>query len=89
MVYWSLDPEDWKKLDAGQVARQILQNVKSGDIVLLHDFYPTSVEAALQVIDALQGEGYVFLTVRELMEQFGTQPQAGALYASATQERSW
>ena len=89
MVYWSLDPEDWKKLDTGQVVRHILQNIKDGDIVLLHDFYPTSVEAALQVIDTLQGEGEGFLTVRELMEQFGTQPQAGALYANATQERSW
>ncbi len=89
MVYWSLDPEDWRLLNTEQVVSYVLGRVKNGDIILLHDFYPTSVDAALQIVDALQAEGYVFLTVEELLAQFDTEPQAGALYASATEERSW
>ena len=33
----------------------------------MHDYYDTSVIAALEVIDALQGEGFQFVTVEELL----------------------
>lgn len=89
MIYWSLDPEDWKVLDTAKVVNQILKEVEDGDIILLHDFYPTSVEAALQVIDVLQGKGYQFLTVAELFDRFGTDPQPGVLYADAVHPRGW
>ncbi len=38
-----------------------------GDIILLYDAYPTSVEAALEVIDTLIKQGYTFVTVDELL----------------------
>ena len=41
--------------------------VQDGDIILMHDYYDTSVIAALEVIDALQGEGFQFVTVEELL----------------------
>ena len=34
---------------------------------LLHDVYKTSVQAALEIVDCLQEEGYEFVTVDELM----------------------
>lgn len=83
MVYWSVDPEDWKTLDTAQIVEHVCSHVKNGDIILLHDFYPTSVEAALQIVDRLQKEGYEFVTVEELMRLNGTQPQAGKLYRNA------
>ena len=89
MVYWSLDPEDWKHLDTQRVASYVISNVEPGDIILLHDFYPTSVEAALQIADALLAEGYTFLTVEQLLTSNGVQPQNGVLYASASGERNW
>ena len=33
----------------------------------MHDYYETSVEAALKVVDELQGEGYTFVTVEEIL----------------------
>ena len=89
MIFWSLDPEDWKVLDTAQVVESILESVQPGDIILLHDFYPTSVEAALQVIDALAPEGYVFVTVEELFDHYGTVPVLGELYCNATTIRTW
>ena len=53
-----------------------------GNHTYLHDFYPTSVEAALEIVDRLQGEGYTFVTVEELFRIRGVTPQAGLLYAS-------
>ena len=83
MIYWSLDPEDWKLLDANKVVDLVVEKIKAGDIVLLHDFYPSSVEAALKIIDRLQPEGYVFVTVEELFEIYGLTPEKGVLYATA------
>ena len=87
MVYWSLDPEDWKLLDAGKVTDYVVGNISPGDIILLHDFYPTSVDAALEIVDRLQMEGYTFVTVEELFRIQGVEPVSGLLYASPTRLR--
>ena len=86
MVYWSVDPEDWKVLDTQKVVDHVLSHVKPGSIVLLHDFYPTSVDAALILVDKLQAEGYTFVTVEELFSLQGIEPQTGHLYATAERE---
>lgn len=87
MVYWTLDPEDWKWLDAKKVTELVTNCVEAGDIILLHDFYPSSVEAALAIIDRLQPLGYVFVTVEELFRIYGTEAEDGVLYASPEQIR--
>ena len=87
MIYWSVDPEDWKLLNKDKVVAAVLKHVKPGDIVLLHDFYPTSVDAALEIIDRLQADGYVFVTVEELFRIQEVEPQCGALYASPGKTR--
>lgn len=66
-VYWDVDPLDWKRTDVEGIATDILQQVEPGDIILLHDIYETSVEAAFLVIDELVRQGYEFVTVDELM----------------------
>ena len=40
------------------------------------------MDAALEIVDALQREGYRFVTVQELLEANGIQPEAGVLYCS-------
>jgi peptidoglycan/xylan/chitin deacetylase (PgdA/CDA1 family) len=81
MIYWSVDPQDWKLLDKDKVVAAVLEDVEPGDIILLHDFYSTSVDAALEIIDRLQKDGYAFVTVEELFRIQGVEPQAGKLYA--------
>ena len=66
-VLWSLDSLDWKLKDTGKIIHQVLKDVKDGDIILLHDIFPSAVEAALELIDILQKEGYVFVTADELL----------------------
>jgi peptidoglycan/xylan/chitin deacetylase (PgdA/CDA1 family) len=67
VVLWSVDPLDWKRQDTEAVVQAVLKNVKDGDIILLHDVYKTSVEAALQIIDRLTEEGYEFARIDELL----------------------
>jgi len=44
-----------------------MDKVQENDIILLHDASESSVNAAFQIIDELQGEGYSFVTVEELI----------------------
>lgn len=80
LIYWTLDTEDWRVLNADRIARCITDNVCDGDIVLLHDSYETSVDAALRAIDALSARGFAFVTVEELFEEMGVEPELGCLY---------
>lgn len=66
-VLWDVDPLDWKVQNTATVVNHILMNVKNNQIILLHDVYDTSEEAAFQEIDALQARGYRFVTVDELL----------------------
>lgn len=80
MVKWSVDPRDWESRNTEKVVAAILENAEPDSIILLHDIYPTSVEAALQVVDALQAKGYWFVTVEELLRLNGITPEAGVMY---------
>ena len=82
MIKWSIDPRDWEKLDTAKVTAAVLEAAAPNQIILLHDIYPTSVDAALEIVDTLQAEGYRFVTVEELLEANGIQPEAGVLYCS-------
>lgn len=83
VVLWSVDPEDWKYRDAARVARHIISNAEDGAIILLHDIFSTSVDAALEVVDALQAEGYRFVTVDRLFVERGVEVRQGEIYHSA------
>ncbi len=66
-VFWTVDSLDWKLKNTDRIVRRVEKAVKEGDIILMHDIFPTSVEAALQLVDRLQVEGYQFVTVDELV----------------------
>ena len=66
-VLWNVDPLDWCSSDVSGVVRKVLKNSDENDIILMHDYYETSVKAALQVVDELQKQGYTFVTVEEIL----------------------
>ncbi len=66
-VLWDVDPVDWKVKNTEIVVKRILKNARDGDIILLHDVYGTSVDAALEIVDQMQAEGYEFVTVDEII----------------------
>lgn len=66
-VMWTLDSLDWKLRNTDAIVRRVEKSVKNGDIILMHDVFPTSVEAALRLVDLLKGRGYSFVTVDELL----------------------
>jgi len=80
LILWSVDPEDWKDHDVNRIVGHILSHVQDGDIILMHDIFDSSVDAALQTVDALLARGYCFVTVEQLLQAQGIEPQAGHLY---------
>lgn len=66
-VLWNVDPLDWCSSDVSSVVRKVLKNADENDIILMHDYYETSVTAALQIVDELQKRGYTFVTVEEIL----------------------
>ena len=83
IIQWSIDPEDWSDKDTARQVEHIVSRVRDGDIILLHDIYPSSVDTALQVVDALLAEGFFFVTVDELFEAKGITPENGQVYMHA------
>ena len=67
LIYWSVDPLDWKYRDAQHVYDEILKQVKPGAIILSHDIHATTVAAMPHVFDALLAQGYKFVTVSQLI----------------------
>ena len=83
LIYWSVDPEDWKYRNAETVRSNIESGVFDGAIILVHDIYKTSVDGALAAIDDLLAEGYEFVTVQDLLLRRGVTPEAATVYYSA------
>lgn len=73
IIAWNVDSLDWESLSAEQVKKNILENVKSGSIILQHSSGSTqenlsgTVSALGDVIKTLKQEGYQFITVPELL----------------------
>ena len=84
LVHWMVDPEDWRLRNADKDVAAVLKAVKPGDIILMHDTVPASVDAALRIVDTLQSQGYTFVTVEELLQLSGVTPEPGVMYRSAT-----
>ena len=52
-VFWNIDTMDWKSQDVSSILNIVFAEAEDGAIILMHDEYETSVEAALQIADHL------------------------------------
>ena len=68
IVKWSIDALDWKNRDTDKVVAAVLNDVKDGDIVLMHDLYDSTAQAAKIIIPKLVEQGYQLVTVSEMSE---------------------
>lgn len=66
-VMWTIDPLDWTTENVDEIVNKVVTEAEENDIILLHDCYMSSVEAALRIIDILQERGFEFVTVDELL----------------------
>jgi peptidoglycan/xylan/chitin deacetylase (PgdA/CDA1 family) len=75
MVTWDVSAADWATTDGDQVARRVLEKVKPGSIILLHDGIDGNIGAdrgvilkALPIIlDGLRERGLTPVTLDKLL----------------------
>lgn len=79
IIMWNIDTKDWKTKNAQKSINAVVGNVQDGDIVLMHELYTASGEAAATIIPALSEQGFQLVTVSE-MARFRGGVAAGKLY---------
>ena len=65
-VLWDVDSLDWSDKDRRRITDKVCREIEDGDIVLMHDIFQSSQEAALDIIDRLSADGWQFVTADEL-----------------------
>ena len=66
-VFWDVDTLDWKNQNIGRILSIAEKEVHDGSIILMHDGYQTSIDAALKIVDLFTQRGYVFVTADQLL----------------------
>jgi peptidoglycan-N-acetylglucosamine deacetylase len=72
LIMWDVDSQDYEKTHtAEEIANQVIDNVRSGSIVVMHDGggdRSKTVAATDIIVKTLQSKGYAFKTVSELLK---------------------
>lgn len=79
MFYWSLDSEDWKSRNVDSILKRC-KSVKDGDIILMHDLYPTTAKAVEKLVPKLKKKGFELVTIDELLYYKGIAAKGGKVY---------
>ena len=83
ITHWNVDTRDWDTRNVNAILSASFgkNGIRDGSLVLMHDIYDTSVDAAIQMVDRLLKEGYTFVTVPELIYTRNNKViEAGKLY---------
>ena len=84
LVNWSVDTRDWQSRNTEKVLETAFQSgnygIRDGAIVLMHDVYETTLNAAVRMMDRLIADGYTIVTVPELLAARNEVVYAGVQY---------
>lgn len=81
MILWSIDTLDWKTQDPDSIVKEVMEHIEDGSVILMHDIFSTTVDAAEILIPKLIEEGYELLTIHELATKRGVELNAHATYS--------
>lgn len=82
ILYWGVDTRDWESRNVNSILNVAFgkNGIHDGSIVLMHDIYSTTVDATIQMVDRLLAEGYVFVTVPEMLHARYGGKEPGKVY---------
>jgi len=81
LIMWSVDTLDWKTRNAQATVDHVMNTVRDGDIILMHDIHDSTIDASKELIPKLKEAGYQLVTVSEMAEARGVTMEAGQSYA--------
>lgn len=81
-IMWNVDTRDWATRDTQKVKTAVLNGLKDGAIILVHDIHSTTYTGVLAALEEIfeKDMDVEFLTVTELLSRDGTPPEAGVTY---------
>ena len=79
---WSVDPLDWRYRDADHIYDAVMNDVRNGSIILVHEIYSSTIEAMERIIPELVARGYQLVTVSELLEHAHGEILPGVVYSN-------
>lgn len=82
IILWNLDTKDWSHRNTQKTIDMVLNNVKDGDIVLMHELYSSTAAAVENMVPKLIERGYQLVTVSELIQYKGKTVQPNTIYNS-------
>jgi peptidoglycan/xylan/chitin deacetylase (PgdA/CDA1 family) len=69
LILWSIDPRDWSRPGAANIVSRVLDRVRPGSVILMHDGggdRSQTVEALAKILHGLTARGYRMVTLSEL-----------------------
>ena len=66
-IQWDVDSLDWKGISAGDITKRVVDKVKNGSIILMHNNADNVLDALRLVLDSLKLKGYKVTSVGELI----------------------
>lgn len=66
IVLWSADSRDWEVKNVERIIANVLSEIEDGGIIIMHDGYPTTVEATDELIKILREQNYKVVSVSEM-----------------------
>ena len=84
VVLWTIDSLDWHGLSAKEVLDNVIPELKNGTILLHHsaggpeEDLSGMLEALPVIIETLKKQGYSFLTIPEVIEQYEAEREIAA-----------
>ena len=71
IMLWNVDPRDWKSHNCASTVEHVSAIVAKGKVVIMHDLYNSTADAAEILIPDLTRRGYRFSTAGELAVPYG------------------
>lgn len=81
LILWSIDTLDAETKNKSKTVTAVMKHVKDGDIILMHDIYKPSADAACELIPKLIQQGYQLVTVSELAAYKNEKLNSGCSYS--------
>lgn len=71
LVYWDVDPRDWEEPPPEKIVSKVMEQVRPGSIIILHEGYQNTLTALPEIIQGLQARNLQPVSVSALLAAWG------------------
>ena len=80
IITWNIDTLDWKYHNSKKIYQTVINKVKDGDIILMHDIYTATANSLELIIPELLQKGFQLVTINDLFQYKNIPKEKGKVY---------